>query len=300
MHDREKAVQRLEAKYKRNKDGLWELLDKELDGAYDGALPTNQNIDFLLACFTAIAPEDSPRDCLYRQFDDYSAEWEANATDQQFLATALKCLLHERVGRAKHNTIGNPTVQYLAQLVVALRTADEGPVFDETSNTATAPSLESRPSHPFEPGFSFDRIGTPALERWVRSQSGGSNKPYAVYVIDCTPQVGKNEDTRVRELRAEVNAEGTVSDSKEKGAQAVNNGECVYYVGHSDHVPERMRQHANGMTYGGAKFLSLFKPVELVEVTWHETKDRAREYEKQRAGELTEPGGPYAFSETNQ
>ncbi|WP_135536374.1 GIY-YIG nuclease family protein [Halostella pelagica] len=224
----------------------------------------------------------------------------ANVSDQHFLATALKCLLHERVGRAKHNTIGNPTIQYLAQLVVALRTADDGPVFGKASNLVPAPSLESRPAHPFEPGFSFDRIETHALEKWVRSWRSESDESYAVYVIDCTPQVGEDEDARARELRAEVHAEGGVSEPRHKGAQAVNNGECVYYVGHSDHVPERMRQHANGMTYGGAKFLSLFKPFEIVELTWQETKSQATKYEKRRADKLTKPGGPYAFSETSQ
>ncbi len=33
---KEKAVQKLEGKYKRNKDGLWKLLSQELDGAYEG------------------------------------------------------------------------------------------------------------------------------------------------------------------------------------------------------------------------------------------------------------------------
>lgn len=300
MHDREKEVQKLEDRYNRDKHGLWKLLDKELNGAYDGELPTNQNVDFLHSCFSAIAPEDSPRDCLRRQFDGYSAEWEEDVSDQHYLATALKCLLHERVGREKHNTIGNPTVQYLAQLVVALRTSDEGAILDETSDLASAPTLESRPAHPYEPGFSFDRIETPALEKWVRSQQSESDGPYGVYVIDCTPKIGEDEDTRIRELRAQIHAAEDVFEPREKAAQAVNNGECVYYVGHSDHVPERMRQHAKGMTYGGAQFLSLFEPVELFEVTWYESKPRAKQYEKQRAGELTEPGGPYAFSETNQ
>lgn len=61
-----------------------------------------------------------------------------------------------------------------------------------------------------------------------------------------------------------------------------------------------MRQHAKGMTYGGAQFLSLFKPFELLGVTWYETKNRAKKYEKRRSRELTKPGGQYAFSETNQ
>lgn len=300
MHEREEAVQELKRKYSRNKAGLWKLLEKELGGAYDGELPTNQNVNFLRACFSEIAPEDSPRECLRRQFDGYSTEWEADVSEQHFLATALKCLLHERVGRAKHNTIDTPTVLYLAQLIVALRTADEGVVFDGKSNLEPAPTLESRPTHPFKPRFSFDQIETPSLEEWVRSQRSKTDGHYAVYVIDCTPQLGEEEDTRINELRAEVHAEGVASKPREKGAQAVNNGECVYYVGYSDDVSKRMRRHAKGMTYGGAKFLSLFKPVELVEVTWHETEAAARKVEKRRAGELTEPGGPYAFCETNQ
>lgn len=300
MHEQEEAVQELKRKYSRNKAGLWELLGEELGEAYDGELPTNQNVNFLRTCFSAIAPEDSPRGCLRRQFDGYSMEWEADVSEQHFLATALKCLLYERVGRAKHNTIGSPTVLYLAQLIVALRTADEGTVLNEGSIPVSAPVLESHPTHPFEPGFSFGQIETPSLEEWVRSQQSEMDGHYAVYVIDCTPQLGEDEDPRVNELRAEVHAEEVSSKPREKGAQAVNNGECVYYVGYSDNVPERMRRHAKGMTYGGAKFLSLFKPVELVEVTWHETEAAARKFEKRRAGELTEPGGPYAFCETNQ
>lgn len=300
MNGREEAVQKLEQKYNRDKTGLWDLLEEELGDAYDGELPTNQNTDFLHTCFHAIAAEDTPRSCLERQFDGYSREWEEDVTEQTYLATALKCLLYERVGRAKDNIIGKPTVLYLAQLVVALRTADEGPI-NWQANLAMVPTLESRPTHRFEPGFSFDQIETPALEEWIRSQRSETDGCHAVYVIDCTPQLGDGEDTRISGLRARVHAEGVSSKPREKGAQAVNNGECVYYVGNSDDVSKRMRQHAKpGMTDGGAQFLSLFKPVELVEVTWHETKAAAREFEKRRASELTKPGGPYAFSEINR
>jgi hypothetical protein len=297
MHEREETVERIERQ--NSKAELWRLLEDELDGAYGGELPTNQNTDFLRSCFSSTAPEDSPRECLERQFEGYSAEWEREKNEKHFLATALKCLLFERVGRSKDNTIGHPTKLYLAQLIVALRTADEGAIYSEDSNIRSAPSLDERPAHRFEPGFPFNQIDTSGLEEWVESQRSDQDGHHAVYVIDCTPETGEGEDRRVRGLRGRVHKKGISSDPRDKAAAAVNNGECIYYVGQTINVPKRMRQHSEGMTAGGAKFLSLFKPVEIVKLTWHKKKEIER-LEKKRADELTEPGGPYAFCETSK
>lgn len=298
----EQKVERLESKYSRNKAGLWGLLGDELGDVYGGDVPTNLNTDFLGGCFEQISPGENPRERLRRDFDNYSEEWVREKNEQAILATALKLLLHERVGRAKHNVVTSTTTRLLAQIVVAIRidstrTGDDGSQCQDTELEEFL-DLDSRPTHPFDDTFPFEKVPTSEFESWVEQQRTPAEGKHGVYVLDCTPASGEDEDSRIRSLRREVYQTGKIQKPKHKAAMSLNNGECVYYVGYTADLVDRMRRHAKGTSYSGVAFTALFKPREIVEVSWFDTETEGREYEKQRAEEVTESGGPYAYCET--
>lgn len=298
----QQQVKQLQNRYSR-KAPLWELLDDELRDVYNGELPTNLSVEFLRACYTSIAPGEDPHDRLEKYHDNYSEQWVQSRTEQAQLATALKLLLHERVSRSEGDVINSATIQLLSELIVAMRTAsdeyaDQWLTDEEREKRlGAAPERGTPPESPFKDELSFEEALTPKLADWLderRSESAGS---HAVYVLNCTPEIGEAEDSKIRSLRSRVATSDTVTDPVEKAARAVNNNERVFYVGSANDIRERMQRHDRLPSYGGANFTATFQPNALVEVSWHETRGEALEHEQKRAQELTRPGESYAYSE---
>lgn len=297
-----RKVEQLQSNHTR-KAPLWRLLDDELGDAYRGEVPTNLSVEFLQACYTRIAPEEDPYDRLESYHDNYSAQWIQNTTKQAQLATALKLLLHQRVGRSEGNVINSATIQLLSELIVAMRTASDEYADqwltdeDRRKRLDTAPERETPPESSFEDELSFEDALTHELDDWLaerRSESAGS---YAVYVFDCTPDIGEAEDSKIRSLRSRVTTSDSVTDPVEKAAQAANNNERVFYVGSANDLRKRMNRHDRLPSGGGANFTATFRPSALVEVSWYETKEKALKQEGKRARDLTRPSESYAYSE---
>lgn len=162
------------------------------------------------------------------------------------------------------------------------------------------PVREDPAEHRFENVLPAASISQYAVYRWIVQHRSPGDGEHGVYVLDCTPPVGDEEDSRMKTLRREAHEKkekGEAMTKIEQAAQAVNNGERLYYVGYAADVPSRVRQHLAGAASGGAKFTNMFTPQALVDVSWFETEGTARTREHQRSTELTEPGQSFAYSE---
>lgn len=291
MSEVRQRVQQLRSQFSR-KEPLWRKLDRELD--YDGELPTNLSVPFMKACYGCIAPDEDPYTRLQVYHDNYSEQWVEKRTKKVHMATALKLLLCERVGRSEANVISGVTMELLAELIVAIRTADD-PVEWERDRLDAAPEREPPCKSPFDDGLPFEKALTPALIDWLAERP--ADRSHGVYVLDCTPDIGDAEDSKIRALRGQVATERQATEPREKAACVLNNDGRVFYVGYASNVAERLHRHDRRPAGGGAKFTAMFPPQELGEVTWHSTKEAALEYERRRAHELSQPGEYYAYSE---
>ncbi|RDI70541.1 GIY-YIG nuclease family protein [Halopelagius longus] len=63
----------------------------------------------------------------------------------------------------------------------------------------------------------------------------------------------------------------------------------LFYVGSSIRIIERLYEHNRGLT-GAAKFTQQYRPIELVELRWYNSKEQAREQESIVAEEYRENG----------
>lgn len=277
---------------------LKDLLREELGASYPSPVPGRLNNDFLRACFQQIAPDEDV-DTRLRQHDDYSPAWAQKGTKHNY-ATAIRMVLTDRVGRAKHDSITSLSKPVLAELVVACRLADSS---DDTepapaSDKANAPDIPTQPPSPFDESLDIGAATGGSLTEWLDEHRSDSDGPHAVYVLDCTPTSDADENSRLKSLRASVGATRKPPASRtpvKRAGAAVNRGERVYYVGYTADVEHRLQQHRRGAAAASARFTNLFEPQSLVEVSWFDTESGAKAFEQRRATELTVEGESYAY-----
>ena len=306
MTETRNQVQRLES---RSKPELKQLLASELGETFDGEITNSLRNDFMRACYERINPTERPLDRA-RTHENYSDSWGTKKT----LATALRMLLTERVGRREHESITSVSKLVLAELIVAVKLTDAGssesgssnrpPSSGSTSSTVTgeSPPVRQPPREsPFDDVLPLEpSIQKRDVSEWGSAQQNKSNGAYAVYVLDCTPPIGAGESSQLKSLRRHAhskNAERQPLNKIDEAACAANNNERVYYVGCTANLPKRITQHLGGAAAGGGDFTNLFKPNALVEVNWYETRATAENHEALRASELTKTGKSYGYYE---
>lgn len=301
MNSIRERVRVAESKY--DDSQLQEKIGDELGGRWVNNVPNNLNTEWMRACYNQISGGEDPYERLARQHDNYSEQWRADKNPQVHMATALKLLLHERVGRAEDNVLSGQTPIILAEILVALRTNTEE--FADQWNTEAdrealrnaAPERTDRPEPPFTDTLPFEQALTPALDDWV-ARRDRDREAQVVYVLDCTPPVGDAEDSKIQSLRGRVTTSGSPTTETERAARAANNDELVYYVGSSHRdLGSRLREHEGRGSAGGAGFLGTFLPYSLVDATWYGPSVDIRAKEGERARELSVPGTSFAYSD---
>jgi len=281
----------------RNKDDLKRILSHELDEAYSPNITGSLRNDFMSACFEKIEPDQEPFEKV-KSHENYAPSW----SKKKQLATALRMLLTERVGHPEHDGITSLNKNVLAEIIVAIR--DDGGTTlaqkNESSHSIDTPDRNPPVESDFQESFPAENFDSYDLYTWIVERRSTDDGEHAVYVLDCTPPLGKNEDFRVKSLRREAHQKsdsGQTLSKLEQAAEALNRGERLFYVGYASDVPNRIRQHVSGADSGGAKFTNMFSPQALVEVTWYQTESTARTQEPQRAEELTISGTSFGYAE---
>lgn len=273
----------------RSKTELRADLEDLLYPAGAGQVPENLKNQFLQDCYQRIEPEERPVDRA-KLAAGYDTSW--GDRQKKTLATALNLLLTERVGRDS-SPILRQTTTLLAELVVAIRLADDGHSAEFTHMLPEPPKRTQSPASPFDEGLPLDDVAESELVDWVDRRRSVTDGPHAVYVLDCTPPTGEDEPHLSRRFRARVHETkqrgGSLSE-KEALGDAVTGGQRIFYVGYATDVASRVQQHVTGVDGGGAQMTHTFPPQSLVEVTWYDSETEARQAEQTRAAELTDPG----------
>lgn len=255
------------------------------------------------ACYEAIDSDIQPHEKLKGHLE-YSPSWQSWGTKRQ-LATALRLVLTDYVDRPQSEGLTSHDKRALAELVVAVRIANDGedlPVTDSSDNggVASVPTRTAPPESSFDDPLPAKELESYELYSWIVRNRDETDGEHGVYILDSTPPVDGVEWSRMRTLRhqaAEKAEAGKPLDKREVAARSVTNGERIYYVGYASDVPSRVRQHVGGRAAGGADFTNMFKPVALVDVSWYDSEATARKHESLRADELTVPGESYAYWE---
>lgn len=281
----------------RSKGNLKQLLSQELEEAYNRKITNSLRNGLMTACFEQIEPEQDPL-VKVRSHANYSPSW----SKKKQLATVLRMLLTERVGRAEHEGITSVNKKVLAEVIVAIQ-HDDGKKQNqngESKEPVDVPNREPPVESAFENPFPAENFGSYDLYTWIVERRSSNDGEHGVYVLDCTPPIDEDEDFRMRSIRREGHQNsmaGQPLTKLERAAQALNHGERIYYVGYASDVPSRIRQHVRGADSGGAKFTNMFSPQSLVEVTWYQTESTARSHEARRAEELTVSGRSFGYAE---
>lgn len=281
-------VQRLQS---RTKPELKQLLADELGDSYHQAIPGSLKNAFLRACYDRIHPGHDPIDRA-REHPDYSESWR----EKRKLATALRMLLSALGVREPGTPLTQLDKPALAQLIVAIRLADEGETpTDGNSANIDAPSRPSPSQQIFDEILTLDEATEEDVKKWVGERQPNS-RTHAVYVLDCTAPRDA-EPISLSQLRARVEKEREKRElsGRDKAAASLTDGERVYYVGYTNDVVDRVARHCGGASYGGGTFTNTFPPQAIVDVTWFETEQEARRMEAQIAAELTEDGERFAY-----
>lgn len=275
---------------------LRNLLPEESESAVRGSL----NNEFKEACFHRIAPDLDSYEYV-QQWQNYSDAWETKRGKS--LATALRMLLTEQIGLPEYSVLDGYKIPVLAQIIVGIHAADNDVVRSADAHApATLPPeiplpLENPPTRSQSETTQFDdRTSLDDVAELVPHSVCGDEK-YAVYVLDCTPPI-TDERQVLRKLRRDAWAKADAGynlEPKEAAAQALNKGETVFYIGQTNDIFDRIERHRIGASAGSARFTNLFYPQGIVELSWHDTEDQAKSFEKQRAAELTVPGESYAY-----
>lgn len=277
----------------RSKAELKRLLTNELGSSYQRSIPSSLRNDFLRACYERIDPEQDPLNRA-RGYPEYNDSWREKRT----LATALRMLLDAIGVRNQQSPLTQLDKPALAQIIVAIRLADEGRAPTESASTPIDSPTRTAPSQQrFNDILMLDEATEEDVQAWVEERRPGSQWTHCVYVIDCTPPIDA-ESTSLKQLRAqaeETQEEGNSLDQLEQAAASLTDGERVYYIGYTNDVVDRVARHRGGASYGGGTFTNTFHPQALVDVSWFETEQEAREMEGQIADELTEDGRWFGY-----
>jgi hypothetical protein len=254
---------------------LREKIGRELGDEWVNNVPSNLNTEWMRVCYERISGGEDPYERLAEQHDNYSSQWVTDKNEQVHYATALKLLLHERVGRAEDDVLRRQTATVLAEILVALQTnttelADQwNTEADRAALRAAAPTRTVRPEPTFEDTLAFEDALTPALDDWIARRNPDEDAQ-VVYVLDCTPPIGDEEDSKVESLRGRVAQSDAPETGPEYAARAANNDEVVYYVGSRiGDLATRLQQHEGRASTGGAAFTGTFLPVSLVDAKWY-------------------------------
>jgi predicted GIY-YIG superfamily endonuclease len=279
----------------RKKTQLEEQLSQALGDFYPREIPRSLRNDFMWACFKQIAPDRDPFE-MVRTHENYTPSW----SKKKQLATALRMLLTERVGHPEQDGITSLTKTVLAEILVAIRQKHDDTQPIESQQPREPPEREPVADPKFDSGCPVTDFDTCAVYEWIIEHRAPTDGEHGVYVLDCTPPEESRTDSRMESARRVASRKachGHSLSKLERAAQAITQGKLLYYVGYTFDVPQRVRQHATGADAGGAKFTNRFTPQRLVEVSWYETEEVAREAESRRARELTVSGESFAYTE---
>lgn len=279
----------------RKKAQLEEQLSQALGDSYPREIPRSLRNDFMWACCKQIAPDCDPLE-MVRSHEKYTPSW----SKKRQLATALRMLLTERVSHPEQDGITSLTKPVLAEILVAIRQKHDDTQPTEVQQPREPPERESVVDPKFDGGCPATDFDTYAVYKWVIENRAPTDGEHGVYVLDCTPPEESQADSRIESARGVASRkarDGKSLSKLERAAQAITQGERLYYVGYASDVPQRVRQHSIGADAGGAKFTNRFTPQRLVEVSWYETEEVAREAESRRARELTVADESFAYAE---
>lgn len=278
---------------------LKEQLGEKLSPGYSDGVPASLKNEFMQACFEQLAPNGSLTDRL-KTHPSYTPDWR-NKGRKHNLATALRLLLTERVGRESHAGITSLDKTVLAELIVAMTDGDEilqsGPKDTGGQLQEDAPERPTPNPIPFTDTLDLEHASEDDLQRWVDQRRSNASDQFAVYVLDCTPPVD-TESPRITALRSTAATKvmnGKPMSEVEQAAAALNEGERLFYVGFTADVATRLKQHQTGAAAAGADFTNLFAPQKAIDVAWYADEAEARRQESIRAEELAEPGEFFTY-----
>ncbi|WP_115864773.1 GIY-YIG nuclease family protein [Halorussus litoreus] len=284
------------------KDELIDILSDKLGEKTTSVNPLTE------AMFERIAPNYSPRDYA-QESENYAEDWKPVKKN----ATALKFLLHKQVGRPLYERVLTLKKRDFAECITAIDAYESGQkrgtgehiptsLPDEADDFVSDPPRRKRST-----SSSFDTIVEltgdyqKEVAQWLDQNSNGGSSPYFVYVLDCTPDTGENESEKVRNLRCAVETKITSGisrlDVKERAAKALNDDQHIYYVGSTNNITDRLRQHDIGTAASGVDFTTNFSPKQLVEIQTCSSRSTAESLEGERARELDDREGLFAYSD---
>lgn len=285
----------------RSKNDLKTTLEAEMGEAYGREITDSLRNDFLRACYASIEPESNPSERVTNH-KNYDSDW----GEKKKLATALRMLLTERVGRSVSDGITSMTNDFLAEVIVAIRRKEE---FSEEVRTdvSRAGERDGQDTPPQRAPLTEAHLGSGVsltdgdlsqVEPWVNEQVPSLDDGYLVYVLDCTPPLGDEEGWRTKLLRREAREKrerGERLTDRECAAIAVTEGKRLYYVGYTGDLIDRLNRHIEGASAGGAEFLNIFNPQRLVEVSHYQTEEAAIRAESHRASELARRTDSFSY-----
>lgn len=258
------------------------------------------------AMFSELRPGTRPIEYA-RRSEDYSKDTSRVATR----AIALKILLHEQVGRPLYEPVERLVKQDFAESIAAVDAHREG--FDQGMGLHTPTTLpldmaefvDNPPERSQTPDSPFEIRADLESDSWIQqieSQFETTASPGIVYVLDCTPPID-NEPAKMWDRRRAVqtNIEAGVSlselDPKEQATHALNQSKRVYYVGSTNNIRKRVREHLSGTDKSGVNFTNTLPPRFLVKLQSCDSQKHAKSLEGALAKEITQKEGLFAYSD---
>ncbi|RDZ54588.1 hypothetical protein C5C07_03430 [Haloferax sp. Atlit-4N] len=242
-----------------------------------------------------------------RESDYYSDEMSRVAKN----ATALKRLLHEQVGRPLYEPVERLRKRDFAECVVAVDAFHEGREYGIGLHTPTTlplavsefvgepPERSQTPDSAFK--VTADLESSTSVQEFD-SKFSSMDSPYYVYVLDCTPAID-NEPAKIWDRRRAVQTkvESGVStatlEPKEQAVHELNQGNRVYYVGSTNNVVKRVREHLTGADKSGVNFTNTLPPRTVVKIKECDSRDSAKSLEGELARQISRKENLFAYSD---
>ena len=258
------------------------------------------------AMFAKIRPDTHPVKYA-RESGSYSGDNSRVAMN----ATALKILLHKQVGRPLYEPVESLVKQDFAECIAAVDAFQKGIEHGLGAHTPTTlplnvdgfvdepPDRSRTPNSPVE--VIVDLESETGIQQ-VDAQFNTADSSYFVYVLDCTPPI-RDEPPKIwdrrRAVQTKIDAGASLPElePKEQATQALNQNKRVYYVGSTNDIATRVREHLSGTDKSGVNFTNTLPPRALVKVQNCDLRARAESLEGALAEELTSKDGLYAYSD---